>query len=137
MFEGSPLRFHAFDFAADAGNLFLNLKNIFDAPGALLQNRAEAVFGFTIVFEASGQISVLLGDIFPGLRFTFDDSESPEVVDGGSEFGGRNTKGRLKIAGSAALRVEAHLSEISVMPRKDAIERTARDNDVFHLQDEG
>jgi len=48
VFEGFLFGLHAFDFAAHASDLFLDLEYVGDFAGTLLKNGAESFFGLTI-----------------------------------------------------------------------------------------
>lgn len=82
MFEGLLLRLHGFDFAPDDCDFLLDGEDFFDLAGALLEDGAQAIFGFAGVFEAGGEVCVLLGDFFAGLGFIFNAAEGPDFAEG-------------------------------------------------------
>ena len=105
VFEGLLLGFHLFDLATDAGDLFFDLEDVFDLSGALLEDGAQALFGFAGVLEARNQIGVLLGDFLAGLRLVFDAADGFEIGKSGGEFGSRDAQRGLKGAFSAVAAV--------------------------------
>ena len=65
-------RFHLLDFTPYAGDLLLDFKNIFDLAGARSQDVLEAKFRLSVIFDAGGEIRVLLSDLFTVLAFPVD-----------------------------------------------------------------
>ena len=63
-FQVQPLRIHALDLLAHAGNLALDFENVRHAPGTIAQDIGQPLLGVSAVLQARFDVPHLLGDIF-------------------------------------------------------------------------
>ena len=122
MLKGFLIRLHAYNLATHPVDLLFHLEDLVDFPRTLGHQVAEALLGLARVFQACGQVSVLLRDVLAGLRFRFNAAQSPQFAQRRGKLRRWNPQRGLKRLRFVFRSVDRELRRVAVMPRKNGVQ---------------